>query len=85
MNMLIKVFLGGIMREKVAEILEKVRPILQRDGGDVELVDVNQDGVVLVRLKGACQGCPGATMTIKAVIENLLVKEVPGVTQVIGI
>ena len=44
------------MREKVAEILEKVRPILQRDGGDVELVDVNQDGVVLVRLKGACQG-----------------------------
>ena len=85
MNMLIKVFLGGIMREKVAEILEKVRPILQRDGGDVELVDVNQDGVVVVRLKGACQGCPGATMTIKAVIENLLVKEVPGVTQVIGI
>lgn len=73
------------MRENVAEILEKVRPILQRDGGDVELVDVNQDGVVLVRLKGACQGCPGATMTIKAVIENLLVKEVPGVTQVIGI
>lgn len=73
------------MREKVAEILEKVRSILQRDGGDVELVDVNQDGVVLVRLKGACQGCPGATMTIKAVIENLLVKEVPGVTQVIGI
>lgn len=73
------------MREKVAEILEKVRPILQRDGGDVELVDVNQDGVVLVRLKGACQGCPGAAMTIKAVIENLLVKEVPGVTQVIGI
>lgn len=73
------------MRDKVAEILEKVRPILQRDGGDVELVDVNQDGVVLVRLKGACQGCPGATMTIKAVIENLLVKEVPGVTQVIGI
>ena len=73
------------MREKVAEILEKVRPILQRDGGDVELVGVNQDGVVLVRLKGACQGCPGATMTIKAVIENLLVKEVPGVTQVIGI
>ena len=73
------------MGEKVAEILEKVRPILQRDGGDVELVDVNQDGVVLVRLKGACQGCPGATMTIKAVIENLLVKEVPGVTRVVGV
>lgn len=73
------------MREKVTEVLEKVRPVLQRDGGDVELVDVNEDGIVLVRLKGACQGCPGATMTIKAVIENLLVKEVPGVKQVIGI
>ncbi|MGL5330406.1 MAG: NifU family protein [Peptostreptococcaceae bacterium] len=73
------------MSEKVEKALEKVRPILQRDGGDVELVDVNQDGVVLVRLQGACKGCPGATMTIKAVIENLLVKEVPGVTQVIGI
>lgn len=73
------------MREKVAGMLEKVRPILQRDGGDVELIDVNQDGIVLVKLKGACQGCPGATMTIKAVIENLLVKEVPGVTRVIGI
>lgn len=73
------------MKEKVTEVLEKVRPVLQRDGGDVELVDVNEDGVVLVKLKGACQGCPGATMTIKAVIENLLVKEVPGVKQVIGI
>lgn len=73
------------MKEKVTEVLEKVRPVLQRDGGDVELVDVNEDGIVLVRLKGACQGCPGATITIKAVIENLLVKEVPGVKQVIGI
>ena len=73
------------MKEKVTEVLEKVRPVLQRDGGDIELVDVNEDGVVLVKLKGACQGCPGATMTIKAVIENLLVKEVPGVKQVIGI
>lgn len=73
------------MKEKVTEVLEKVRPVLQRDGGDIELVDVNEDGVVLVKLKGACQGCPGATITIKAVIENLLVKEVPGVKQVIGI
>ena len=59
------------MKEKVAEVLEKVRPVLQRDGGDVELVEVSDDGVVLVRLKGACSGCPGATMTFKAVIENL--------------
>ncbi len=73
------------MKDKVLEVIERVRPLLQRDGGDIELVDVNEDGVVLVRLKGACQGCPGATMTIKAVIENLLVKEVPEVRQVIGI
>lgn len=73
------------MKERVAEVIEKVRPALQRDGGDVELVDVNDKGVVLVRLQGACKGCPGATMTIKSLIENLLVKEVPGVTQVLGI
>ena len=73
------------MKERVAEVIEKVRPALQRDGGDVELVEVSDKGVVLVRLQGACKGCPGATMTIKALIENLLVKEVPGVTQVIGV
>ncbi|WP_343101813.1 NifU family protein [Romboutsia sp. MSSM.1001216sp_RTP31141st1_G3_RTP31141_220114] len=73
------------MREEVEKALEKVRPILQRDGGDVELIDVNDQGVVLVKLQGACKGCPGATMTLKAIIENLLVKEVKGVTQVIGI
>lgn len=73
------------MIEEVEKALEKVRPILQRDGGDVELIDVNDQGVVLVKLQGACKGCPGATMTLKAIIENLLVKEVKGVTQVIGI
>lgn len=73
------------MKEKVAEVLDKVRPVLQRDGGDVELIDVAEDGTVLVRLQGACSGCPGATMTLKAVIENLLVKEVPGVTRVVGV
>ena len=73
------------MKEQVAAVLDKVRPVLQRDGGDVELVEVSDDGVVLVRLKVACSGCPGATMTLKAVIENLLVKEVPGVTRVVGV
>lgn len=73
------------MKNQVEKALEKVRPILQRDGGDVELLDVNDQGIVLVRLEGACKGCPGATMTIKAIIENLLVKEVPGVKQVIGV
>ena len=73
------------MKQKVSEVLEKIRPVLQRDGGDVELVEVSDDGIVLVRLKGACSGCPGATMTLKAVIENLLVKEVPGVKKVVMI
>lgn len=83
---ILNIFKGvHIMKERVAEVLEKVRPVLQRDGGDVELVEVSDDGVVLVRLKGACSGCPGATMTLKAVIENLLVKEVPGVTKVVGV
>lgn len=74
-----------IMKEEVAKVLERIRPILQKDGGDVELVDVNDKGVVLVRLQGACSGCPGAAMTLKMVIENLLVKEVEGVTQVVGV
>ena len=73
------------MKEQVAAVLDKIRPVLQRDGGDVELVEVSDDGVVLVRWQGACSGCPGATMTLKAVIENLLVKEVPGVTRVVGV
>ena len=73
------------MKQKVSEVLEKIRPVLQRDGGDVELVEVSDDGIVLVRLKGACSGCPGATMTLKAVIENLLVKEDPGVKKVVGV
>ncbi|CCL06092.1 Putative NifU-like protein [Clostridioides difficile CD002] len=74
------------MREKVEKVLEeKIKPVLQRDGGDVELIDVNENGVVLVRLQGACSGCPGATMTIKAIIENVLVSEVLGVTQVLGV
>ena len=73
------------MKQKVSEVLEKIRPVLQRDGGDVELVEVSDDGIVLVRLKGACSGCPGATMTLKAVIENLLVKEVPKVKKVVGV
>jgi Fe-S cluster biogenesis protein NfuA len=59
------------MREKVEAILKNIRPALQRDGGDVELVDVNQ-GVVKVRLKGACGGCPMASMTLKNGIEKVL-------------
>lgn len=71
-----------IEREKVEQVLDKTRPMLQRDGGDVELVDVTNDGRVFVRLKGACGGCPMATMTLKSFIERALKKDVPEVTSV---
>jgi len=70
------------MIEKVREAIEKIRPMLQADGGDVELVDV-VDGVVKVRMKGACQGCPMSQMTIKAGIERFLKKEIPEVKSVV--
>jgi Fe-S cluster biogenesis protein NfuA len=73
------------MRNEVEKSLDKVRPILQRDGGDVELVDVTEDGVVKVKMQGACGGCPGALMTIKMVIEQTLVHDVPGVKEVVGV
>jgi Fe-S cluster biogenesis protein NfuA len=69
------------MKDDVKRVLEKVRPMLQMDGGDVELVDV-KDGVVKVRLKGACNGCPMSQMTLKHGIEMTLKKEVPGVKSV---
>jgi len=68
------------MKEKVEKALSKVRPSLQADGGDVELVEVNDDGVVKVKLTGACAGCPMSQMTLKMGIERILKKEVPGVT-----
>jgi len=73
------------MKELIVKSLDKVRPILQRDGGDVELVDVSEDGVVSVKMQGACGNCPGAMMTIKMIIEQRLKEEVPGVTEVIGV
>lgn len=71
-----------MMKEKVQEALNKVRPYLQRDGGDVELIDVTQDGEVKVRLKGACGGCPGAQITLKQGIERVLKQEIPEVKRV---
>ncbi len=72
------------MRTDVEMVLEKIRPALQADGGDVELVDV-QGGVVKVRLTGACGGCPMASVTLKNGIEALLKKEIPSVDQVISV
>ncbi|MDI6642816.1 MAG: NifU family protein [Candidatus Hodarchaeaceae archaeon] len=70
------------MREKIEAALEKIRPALQADGGDIELVDVTKDGVVRVRLVGACAGCPMSTITLAFGIERELKKQVPGVTRV---
>ena len=69
------------MKTEVAKALDEVRPHLQVDGGDVELVDV-EDGVVKVRLKGACAGCPMSQMTVKWGVESYLKKKVPGVKSV---
>lgn len=69
------------MKEKVQAALNKIRPALQHDGGDVELVDV-KDGIVKVRLTGACGGCPMSQMTLKMGIERALKKEVPEVKEV---
>lgn len=70
------------MREKVEKALEKIRPHLQADGGDVELVEVTSDGVVKVRLKGACGCCPMATMTLQQGVTRVLKQEVPEIKKV---
>ncbi len=72
------------MREKVEAALKKVRPALLADGGDVQLVDV-KDGVVKVKLTGACGGCPMATMTLKGGIERVLKQQVPEVKEVVAV
>ncbi|MBN1113945.1 MAG: NifU family protein [Oligoflexia bacterium] len=70
------------MKEKVRNVIDKIRPALQADGGDVELVDVTDDGVVKVRLRGACAHCMGAVMTLKNGIESRLKAEIPEVKSV---
>ena len=70
------------MKEQVQQALDKIRPALQRDGGDVELVEVTDNGVVKVRLKGACGGCPMSQMTLKMGIEKVVKQAVPEITSV---
>lgn len=72
------------MKEKVEAVLAKIRPALQADGGDVELVGVD-DGVVKVALKGACAGCPVATITLKQGIERMLKAQIPEVKEVVAV
>jgi Fe-S cluster biogenesis protein NfuA len=87
---LFKLLKGGkkmeeTMKEKVETILRRVRPSLQADGGDVELVEVSPDGVVKVKLTGACQGCAMSQMTLKMGIERTLKQQVPEVKEVVGV
>ena len=70
------------IKEDVKRALDKTRPMLRMDGGDVELVDVTDDGIVKVRLKGACMGCPMATLTLRATIEKIIKSDVPGIKAV---
>lgn len=70
------------MRERVKRVLTKIRPSLQTHGGDVKLIEVTEDGVVKVKLSGACVGCPMAAMTLKAGIERTLKKEIPEIKRV---
>lgn len=70
------------MRDQVEAVLAKLRPFLLRDGGDVELVNVDDEGVVSVRLMGACGSCPSSTITLKAGIERALLEEVPGFKEI---
>lgn len=73
------------MKAEVEKVLEMVRPGLQADGGDVELVEVTDDGIVKVRLKGACGSCPMSTMTLKMGIERAVKEKVPGVVEVVQV
>jgi Fe-S cluster biogenesis protein NfuA len=72
-------------KEKVEEALKQVRPALQRDGGDIELVSVEENGTVKVRLKGACGACPMSTMTLKNGVEKYLKQQLPEVKEVVQV
>jgi Fe-S cluster biogenesis protein NfuA len=73
------------MKEKVKQVLERIRVMLQADGGDIELVDVTDDGVVKVKLKGTCAGCPFSQLTIQMGVERELKKSIPGVKRVVAV
>jgi len=74
------------MKEEVSKVIEKIRPFLQRDGGDIELIDVvPEEHVVKVRLQGACSGCPGAQMTLKLGVERTLREEVDSLIKVVPV
>ncbi|MGD0021556.1 MAG: NifU family protein [Smithellaceae bacterium] len=73
------------MKEQVQKAIDLIRPGLQADGGDVELIDVSADGVVKVKLTGACQGCPMSQMTLKMGIEKIIKNQLPEIKEVIAV
>ncbi|MFA5291515.1 MAG: NifU family protein [Phycisphaerae bacterium] len=73
------------MNDKVIEVIDGIRPMLQNDGGDIEFVELTSDNTVKVRLQGACKGCPGAAMTLKMGVERLLKQRVPEVKEVVAV
>lgn len=74
--------MSDTLREKVEKALETIRPYLKADGGDVELVKVTPEGIVEVKLTGACIDCPMSQMTLRAGVERVLIREVPGIRRV---
>lgn len=74
-----------MIKEEVQKAIDTIRPSLQADGGDVELIDVSADGIVKVKLKGACQGCPMSQMTLKMGIEKIVKKQVPEIKEVVSV
>ena len=73
------------MRERVQGVINLIRPAVQADGGDIELVDVTGDGVVQIRFHGACHGCPSSTMTLQYGIERNLREKIPEITAVVPV
>jgi Fe-S cluster biogenesis protein NfuA len=71
--------------DQVKEVIQSIRPMLQNDGGDIELVGIDEDNTVKVRLQGACKGCPGAQMTLKMGVERLLKERLPDVKEVVAV
>jgi Fe-S cluster biogenesis protein NfuA len=72
-------------KDQVSEVIDEVRPALQGHGGDIELIDVEEDKTVKVRLQGACAGCPGAKMTLKNGVERILKEKLPEVKEVVAV
>jgi Fe-S cluster biogenesis protein NfuA len=73
------------IKERVQKALERVRPYLQSDGGDIQLIEVTDDFIVKVKLQGACHGCPYSMQTLKAGVEQALIKEVPEIKSVVSV